>query len=77
MTNLLLENIEMKLLDELNMNAAGKGITPEEEAKQWLWQTMERRKCLQQFAAAADDLARRAGPQSIDSTDLIREDRDS
>ena len=77
MPNLLLENIEHKLLDELNINAAGKGITQEEEAKLWLWQTMERKRCLQQFTAAADELARSAGPQTIDSTDLIRENRDS
>lgn len=77
MSDLVLKDINIELLDELNENANNKGVFPEEEAKQWLWQVMERKRFLQKFISAADDLARRACPQPVDSTDLIRESREA
>jgi len=76
MSDLVIHNIDDKLIKELEQNANAHGLTAAEEARRIIHLALTRDRELKRFKAEADDFARKVGPQTIDSTDIIREERD-
>ncbi len=76
MPDLLLQNLDSQLYQDLHWYAAEHGVSVEEEAKSILNQILERKREMEDIIREADEFARRVGPQTIDSTDIIREERE-
>lgn len=69
--------IDSEFLARLESMANEFGISIDEQTRQTIAHSrLKRQRRLDDFIREADDFARRTGPQSIDSADLIREDRD-
>ncbi len=81
MGDILIKNIDKDVFEYLVNRAESHGATVEEEAKEILIQSAgaknKKRMSKEEFAQWADEFSRRVGPQRTDSTQLIREDRNS
>ncbi len=76
MPELLLRDVDERLLHDLQQCANEKGCTAEDEAKKILYQVVKRRHDINDFLKEANEFARRVGPQTIDSAEIIREERE-
>ena len=75
MATLTVRNVDEKVMRELAVQAAKKGISREEQVRQILEANV--RPDIKDWLAEIDRLRAETPPQTTDSTDLIREDRDS
>jgi len=76
MGQLLLHDMDDELLLELQQHATENGVSAEVEAKLIINHFLEHKRRLSECIQEMDEYARRIGPQTIDSVDIIREERD-
>lgn len=76
MQEITIRGLEQEIIRALQQSAAAHGICIEEEIKRILTQVMHRKHAMDTFIHEADEFAERVGVQTIDSADLIREERD-
>ena len=77
MPDVLVRNLTPDAIEELRGAAKRSGRSLQAELKRILEEEAESRRKRREFIEMAEDLSRRIGPQTTDSTELIREDRDS
>lgn len=76
MSDLLLHDMDEELLVELQQYASENGVSAEVEAKLIINHFLEHKRRLSECIQEMDKYARLIGPQTIDSVDIIREERD-
>ena len=77
MPDILIRGVAEEAIEELRAGAKRSGRSLQSELKTILEAEAESRRKRRDFIEMAADLAERIGPQRTDSTDLIREDRDT
>ncbi len=80
MHQILVRDLEAETVELLKETARRNGRSLQAEVKQILEEAAARatrRRGLAEFLRFADEMAEASGPQSTDSVDMIREDRDS
>jgi plasmid stability protein len=79
MSQILVRDLEPEIVEQLKRRARKNRRSLEQEVRLILEQAAEfarRQENLDEFIKLADRIAAESGPQTSDSTDLIREDRD-
>ncbi len=74
MAQLIVRNLDEDLVRLLKQRAAAKGVSVESEHRRILEESLRHQ--AEDFWAVAKRLQETSGPQTTDSTELIREDRD-
>jgi antitoxin FitA len=76
MAQILVRDLDQETVDRLKERARLNRRSLEAEVRAILETAARRRLSVEEFFKIADEIARASGPQSTDSVDLIREDRE-